>query len=830
MAEQAFEKLGVFYLGRVRDVDRNVTTPEYLLYDSRDLTTHALCVGMTGSGKTGLCIALLEEAAIDGIPALVVDPKGDIGNLLLTFPQLRPEDFQPWVDEAEAARQGLTVEQYAQQVATQWRQGLAEWDQDGARIERFRSATDLTIYTPGSSAGTGVTILKSFAAPPPALVADDDLLRERVSAATAGLLALLGIDADPVRSREFILISHLLDRAWRAQQDVDLPQLIAQIQTPPMTTIGVMEVDTFYPPKDRLALSMTLNSLLASPAFAAWLTGEPLDIQRLLYTADGKPRISILSIAHLSDAERMFFLTILLNELLAWMRGQPGTSSLRAVFYMDEVFGFFPPVSNPPSKQPMLTLLKQARAFGLGLVLATQNPVDLDYKGLANCGTWFLGRLQTERDKARVLDGLQGAAAQAGSGFDRPTIDRILSGLGGRTFLLNNVHDKAPVVFQTRWVLSYLRGPLTRDQIRQLSAERAAKEGAAAGPETVAAPPPAAPAPVAPPSAAPAAAPSATGTTGTAAPDVPADIPQAYVQAGHPVPAGSRLLYRPALLGQGRLHFIRAGYQVDHWETRQLVCLVDQDPDEGCWERAQPLSTAWTVRDTAEPGATWDLQAPSLVDPRQYARWQQQLKDALYRTQQLEVLQCAALKEFSRPGETEGAFRLRLEQRLREQRDAAVGKLRSRFAGKLDTLEERIRRADRTIAQHQSDMHGQSVDTAISVGKSIFGALFGRKILSRKNVEGVSSTMRRAGRVARERQDLARARESREQLLRQRAELDQEISAEVARIEADSDARRLQIESLQLGPRKADLSVEPIVLLWVPWLVDGTGAARPAYS
>ncbi len=456
VVEQPFEKLGAFYLGRVQDLEAGKTTSEYLLYDAKDLTTHALCVGMTGSGKTGLCVSLLEEAGIDGIPAIVVDPKGDIGNLLLTFPQLRPVDFRPWIDESEAARQGQSPDEFAEVTAHRWRQGLADWDQDGARIERFRSAVDLAIYTPGSSAGLPLTVLRSFVAPSPTIIEDVDAFRDRVASAAAGLLALLGIDIDPVRSREFILVSSLLDQAWRKGRDLDIASLIQEIQTPPFQKIGVMDINTFYPKKDRVELSMALNSLLASPSFSGWLEGEPLDIKRLLYTPQGKPRISILSIAHLSDAERMFFVTILLNELLAWVRSQSGTPSLRALFYMDEVFGYFPPVANPPSKTPMLTLLKQARAFGVGMVLATQNPVDLDYKGLSNCGTWFLGRLQTERDKARVLDGLEGASSQAGDQFDRRQMDTILSGLSGRMFLMNNVHEEEPVVFHTRWAMSYL--------------------------------------------------------------------------------------------------------------------------------------------------------------------------------------------------------------------------------------------------------------------------------------------------------------------------------------------------------------------------------------
>ncbi|MCA9086899.1 MAG: ATP-binding protein, partial [Planctomycetaceae bacterium] len=209
---------------------------------------------------------------------------------------------------------------------------------------------------------------------------------------------------------------------------------------PPFDRIGVIGLENFYPQADRFQLAMLLNNLLASPGFSSWMEGESLDIQKMLYSPDGKPRFTILSIAHLSEAERMFFVTIFLNEVVSWMRAQSGTSSLRAILYMDEVFGYFPPTANPPSKTPMLTLLKQARAFGLGVVLATQNPVDLDYKGLSNAGTWFIGRLQTERDKARVLDGLEGASAAAGHAFDRRQMEVILSGLGSRVFLLNNVH------------------------------------------------------------------------------------------------------------------------------------------------------------------------------------------------------------------------------------------------------------------------------------------------------------------------------------------------------------------------------------------------------
>ena len=463
-----YEKLGAFYLGRPFDLAAKAPTPGLVLYDSKDLVTHAVCVCMTGSGKTGLCIDIIEEAALDGIPTIAIDPKGDLTNLMLTFPQLRPEDFRPCINEEDAAKKGLSPDAYAAQQSETWKNGLASWGEDGERIARLRAAADFAIYTPGSNAGIPVSILASFAAPPEALRDDAELFRERVSTTVTSLLGLIGVDADPVRSREHVLLSTLITSAWNAGKDLDLETLLGQIQTPPMAKIGAMDLEAFYPKTDRTKLALELNGLIAAPGFASWLEGVPLDIATLLHTPEGKPRVAIMSIAHLSDAERMFFVSLLLNQVLGWMRAQSGTTSLRAILYMDEIFGFFPPVATPPSKQPLLTLLKQARAFGLGVLLATQNPVDLDYKGLSNAGTWLLGRLQTERDKARVLEGLEGVAAAANASFDKKQMDTMLSGLGSRVFLMNNVHEDGPRLLESRWSMSYLRGPLTRDQIKKL--------------------------------------------------------------------------------------------------------------------------------------------------------------------------------------------------------------------------------------------------------------------------------------------------------------------------------------------------------------------------
>src|SRR5688572_16192660 len=531
-----YEALGSFYLGREYDAARASDRPDLLLYDSRDLTTHAVCVGMTGSGKTGLCLSLLEEAAIDGVPAIAIDPKGDLGNLLLSFPELRTEDFAPWVESTTPA----------EKAAETWRKGLADWHQDGARIARFRDAVDIAIYTPGSEVGRPLSVLQSFTAPSAEQRLDAGALRDRIGSTVAGLLGLAGIEADPIQSREHILLATLFDQSWSAGRDLTLAALIQGIQKPPFDKVGVFDLETFYPAKERMPLAMALNNLIASPGFVPWMKGEPLDVQRLLFTGEGKPRISVISIAHLGDAERMFVVTLLLGEIVAWMRRQSGTSSLRAILYMDEIFGYFPPSAMPPSKQPLLTLMKQARAFGLGVVLATQNPVDLDYKGLSNAGTWFIGRLQTERDKARVIEGLLGAG---GEGLDKARLEQLLANLGNRVFLMRNVHEATPVLFRTRWTLSYLRGPMTLQEIAKLSQPDRTMGGhahaiSAQREQTI--------------DRAPGAHEDkryarhvVTVAVDAHKPVVPADVPEFYLDG-----ATSRSVYRPRVLGVTRLHFV----------------------------------------------------------------------------------------------------------------------------------------------------------------------------------------------------------------------------------------------------------------------------------
>ncbi|MCC6630873.1 MAG: ATP-binding protein [Gammaproteobacteria bacterium] len=799
-----YEKLGAFYLGRVFDPAKNELSPEPLLYDSRDLTTHAVCVGMTGSGKTGLCLSLLEEAAIDGIPAICIDPKGDLGNLMLTFPQLQGADFAPWVDPGEAARKSLSVDQYAAQAAEQWRKGLAEWDQPPERIARFRAAADVAIYTPGSDSGLPLSILQSLAPPPEELLADSGALSERIGSVVSGLLTLLGRDADPLQSREHILLSNLLDNAWRAGRAVDLATLVASVQKPPLTKLGALDLETFFPAKERMALSLAINGLLASPRFATWTRGEPLDAQRLLYTPEGKPRIAIISIAHLSDAERMFVVTLLLNEIIGWMRRQPGTSSLRALLYMDEIFGYFPPTAVPPSKPPMLTLLKQARAFGLGCVLATQNPVDLDYKGLGNTGTWLIGRLQTERDRDRLLDGL--TTALSGGGPDRADLARLLGSLTQRVFLMRNVHDDAPVLLKSRWALSYLRGPLTPAEISRLMAPRKTAANS---------PPPQ----VLPRDATPQAAAAATAPITAARPPLPAEVEERFMPVRG---AADRITYQPRVLGVAKLHFVDKPLGVDEWVTLGLSAPLADDGHAVLWDEAEPCVSASTTGESV-PGADFGELPSAAQRAASFAQWGKDLATHLYQNQKLQLHSCDALKLLSKPGESEGDFRGRIQLAAREQRDAEALKLREKFGPKAAQLNGQLQRARDKAERERGQVSQQKFQTAISVGATLLGALLGRKAVSTGNIGRATTAARSASRIGRESQEAERAEESVGQIEQRLADLNRECEAAVAALDTTLDAQTVALRSVNLAPRKTDIAVGKVMLLWMPWRtgVDG---------
>lgn len=803
-----YEKLGAFYLGKEYDLAAKQAKDALLLYDSKDLVTHAVVVGMTGSGKTGLCLALLEEAAIDGVPAIIIDPKGDLPNLLLTFPQLRGEDFAPWVNAEDAAKKGLSVPEFATAQAELWRKGLGDWGQDGARIQKLRDAAEITVYTPGSNAGLPVSILKSFAAPGQAVLEDGELLRERINTTVTSLLGLLNIQADPLQSREHILLANLIDSQWRQGKDMDLANLIGLIQNPPITKVGVLDLESFYPGKDRFGLVMALNNLLAAPGFSAWLEGEPLDIQNMLYGASGKPRHAIFSIAHLNDSERMFFVSLLLNQVLGWVRGQSGTTSLRAILYMDEIFGYFPPTANPPSKQPLLTLLKQARAFGLGVVLATQNPVDLDYKGLGNTGTWFIGRLQTDRDKQRVLDGLEGAAASLGAGFDRGRMEEVLAGLGNRVFLMNNVHDDAPTIFTTRWVMSYLRGPLTRQQIKQLMDER--RTAPTNAPQTV---------------AAPVVAQSAV-TGQTARPSLPPEVPQFFIPArGN---KSATLVYQPFVLGAAKVNFADSKTRIDVTRDAVLLTAITEAAVPVNWEEAREANVAASdLEKLPEEGAQFVELPGAGAKAKNYAAWSKDFVSHLYGAQKLELFKSASSGLVSNVDESERDFRVRVSQAAREGRDAAVEKLRAKYAPKLATLQERIRKAEQAVEAQEAQAKQAQLNTALSVGATLLSAFVGRK---GSMLGKASSAAKGAGRAMQEGGDVSRAKETVAALQQQLAQLEEQFKTESEELAAHSEAQTEALETLTLKPKKTNISVQLVALAWAPFWKDEGGMLEAAWE
>ena len=794
-----FEKLGAFYLGKRYDMEAQTLTDEPVLYDSKDLTTHAAIIGMTGSGKTGLGIGILEEAALDHIPVIAIDPKGDMGNLLLTFPQLKPENFRPWINERTALDKGQTPDEFAAAQAALWKKGLGEWGQTGKRIAQLRKNADLAIYTPGSNSGLPVSVLHSFNAPDQSLIDDIDLYRDRVQATATGILTLLGMDADPVSSREHILISRLLDNAWKEGRNLDVPGLIGEIQNPPIAKVGVMNLDSFFPATDRFSLAMSLNNLLAAPGFEAWMTGTPLNAKSLLYTDEGKPRISVMAISHLDDAQRMFFVSMLLNELIGWMRAQQGTSSLRAILYMDEIFGYMPPVANPPSKKLFLTLLKQARAYGVGLVLATQNPVDLDYKGLSNTGTWFIGRLQTERDKARVMEGLEGATA---GNFDKQAMERTIAGLGKRRFLLHNVHEDAPVVFGTRWVLSYLAGPLTRDHIRTLM--KTAKNKIAAVVKAASKP---------------------KRKAQGAAPALPPSIDQFYVRG-----SGEEIVYYPRLVAGGDIVYTSARYKIE--DERELLHTVEFEdgPVDIDWDNAEPLDLSISdLREDGEADAGYAECPAAAGNPKAYGAWSKDYKRWVRQNENITLFRSKRFKLTSLASETEGDFRVRLQDAASENRDAAIAKIRKRYATKATTLENRLMRAEQAIAVQQEQSTKKKLDTAISFGTAILGAVLGRKKLSTSTATKMGSAVRTAGSARKEAADVDRARQTAEKVRADMAALNKRLENEIGDLDTAFDAQSEPLDEIVVRAKNTDINVVITGLVWLPYTKGDSGRLRPAW-
>jgi len=830
--------MGKFYIGRDFDPQSGETTAQATQYDPDDLTTHAVVVGMTGSGKTGLCVDVMEEAALNGLPALMIDPKGDITNLLLHFPDLAPADFQPWVDADQARREDKTVEEVAKSTAELWRNGLAKWDIQGDRLQALKDSARFTIFTPGSDAGIPISILSSLEAPPIPWEGNEELLREKIAATVTAVLGLVGMqDVDPVRSREHILLANIFETAWSQGMDLDLGELILQTQNPPFSKLGVFDVNTFFPEKERFDLAMLLNNILAAPAFQVWLEGQALDIEGLLYAPDGRPRHSIFYIAHLPDAERMFFVTLLFSAVEAWMRSQAGSTSLRSLLYFDEIFGYLPPTQNPPSKEPMLRMLKQARAFGVGLVLVTQNPVDLDYKGLSNTGTWFVGKLQTDQDKQRLLDGLQGATPN----MDRQTYDRLISSLGKRVFLLHNVHENEPQLFQTRWAMNYLAGPLTRAQIPAANQLSGASPDAMVGrgleaQETVVKDPASATqSPVLTQEEQPI--PSGSATR----PAIPGSIAEyflpnnlsfseAFSATGREMPQDAEslgLFYRPALLAQARIRFLNRKYNLDHEEGNTALSLQPDRRGAIRWEEIiSGQVNLESVNDEPDPRARYGTLEAPLSETKIMKSMERDFLDWNYHNASVTVRANEALDIYTGPEVSQAEFRRLCSEAARERREAELNKIAEKYDRKMDTVVSRLKREQRELEEDQAELSQRKMEEYGTHAETVL-SLFGRR---KKSLSRSLSKRRMTEQAEADVKESIQAIEEYERQIR-------EIQADQEEAQAEVNERweeiASQVSEIQVTPYKKDILVELFGVAWYPhYIVKSSGQIieLPGYS
>lgn len=792
--KKLYEKLGLLYLGRELDADTEEALTGPLLFKNKNLTTHGAIIGMTGSGKTGLGIGLIEEAIMDNIPSIIIDPKGDMGNLLLSFPDCAPENFLPWLDPAEAARNEFSLEEYAQRTAQIWKRGLEDWGQDLGRIRALRAKTQMCIYTPGSNAGRTVSVLSSFKAPAQELLADIDTLNGLVSTTANSLLALVDIKGDPLKSREHILVSSLFLHFWRSGRDLNLESLIGGIVEPPFARVGVFPLETFYPQSERMGLAMALNNILASPTFAAWTSGEPLDIQRILYTEEGTPRTSIFSISHLSETERMFFVTMILNQFIGWMRRQPGSSSLKALLYMDEIFGYFPPTANPPSKKPMMMLLKQARAYGVGVLLATQNPVDLDYKGLSNIGTWFVGRLQTKQDRERLLDGIVGASEGK---LDTEKVGKMLARMKGRQFILNSVHIEEPLLFETRWVMSYLKGPLSKNDIKRLMD---------------------------------------SGLVGTV-PEVKRSLPDPLRESAEnnisgqsPAPVLAQKIiqlyslqntiqeefcFEPWLHGVASVRYYNVKRNIDIVDEVKLRIFLEEPFLRADWSLAEPAGSQVEASQIDPPeGASYGSLPQRFQELKDMRAIKKEFSDFLYQNKRLELLRSSSAGLESEPGEQLGDFKVRLGDHLRNLKEMAVETLEGRYRSKQRGLEDKLDRALDKLDKEKQDVAVQTKDSLISFGVAVVGAFLGRKTFSATNVNRAARGLRSVGRVAKEKGEVQRAEEEVVEVRASLEELAREVEEKVNEVDAMYDPENYGIEAFSIKPRRADIFEVQVALVW----------------
>jgi hypothetical protein len=784
-------KKGEFYIGRDSGTD------EPVLLKASSLTTHGVIFGMTGSGKTGLGVNILEEAALSEIPTLILDPKGDMGNIMLNFPESTPEDLEPWMDAAKAKRKGKTIAELAAKESRERREELASHGITPERIARLRDNTEFKIYTPGSSVGIGINVLGSMKAPELDWSVGAETIRDEIEGLVSSILVLAGIDSDPVSGPEHILLSMIVETWWRQGKDLDLATLVGQIPKPPFRKLGVFDLEMFFPEKERMKLALQLNALLASPAMASWLQGEPLDIEAML-GGKGKTPCAVIYMAHLSETERQFVVTLLLSKVVTWMRARPGSGELGALVYMDECFGYVPPSAEPPSKKPILTILKQARAFGVGLVLVTQNPVDIDYKAMSNAGTWIVGRLQTENDKRRVLDGIRGGL---------PDLGERISNLQKRQFLLYQAKKSTQEFLFRRHPMCYRFGPFTRAQVAELMAEY--KSGAAGAPEAAVESPVTAAAPPAAPAAAP-------ESTVAIAPSVATGIAVSYLDPAAPWaksldidPTGSCLAPAAAVTVQLLYDDTRAG--VNHTETYEAVIF----PLDGMIDVADVKAVDHDERDfiaEAPVGARYELGNTRLQNKTFWSSLQADLKNFLVANRSIQVLKCPPLKLYSRVGESEDAFVARCREAADDAADVEIAKLRTQYARRIDRLKSQISTADARVRELEVDASSRTQSEVMSGLGDLLGAVLSGKFGS--STLNKAATRRNASRRAKARLETAQQKlDTKQQDL---VELEEELEDALVAIADQHDALVDERETLDIGLEKTDIRVAEARLVWVP--------------
>jgi len=773
--KEVYEKAGLFYLGKDVDKTTQEVTELLTLLKNKNFTTHAAIIGMTGSGKTGLGIGLIEEAAIDNIPSIIIDPKGDMGNLCLSDANFSIDSFEKWVAE-EANTQGIDAKELASQRAKLWKDGIYKWGQDSSRVEKFTKVKK-TIYTPGSLSGVPVNVISSLKVPSLEVLQDSDAYTSYLKTTTVSLMALLGMDVDAMDSKEYVFLAQIISDTWLQKKDLNIQELIAKIIEPPFEYIGVLPLDSFFPKKERFALATRFNTVIASPDFSLWLQGDSLDIQKLLYDTDGKAKISIFSISHLNDEQRMFFVTLLLNQYISWMRRQSGSTSLKALLYMDEIYGYFPPTKNPPSKEPMMILLKQARAFGLGVVLSTQNPVDLDYKGLSNIGTWFIGRLQTKQDIQKVIDGLGG---KVGSSFQKDEIKQLLSNLNKRVFFLKSTHLEDVKLFTTRWVMSYLKGPLSKKEISLLMDQQKNDISKIDDLSLL------------------------TKNDHNVYKDyqrLDESISQYFEPSIDDIPQ-----YISTISVISKLHFIDKRRNIDNIKNIILSLPIDKNDKVYDWQQSIEVDSSFMNFPTNAPSnAKFQEISDLLLKDKGLKLASKELKEYLYQTQKLVLYRCKDLKLDSLEQETKMEFQIRVQDVLNEQKDIAIEKLQERYDKKLKTLLDRLERAKDRVSKEQQD----STSSMLEAGISILGALFGRTTPTK-----LGRAVSKGSKILKERGDLSRAEQRVAKIQDDIEDLEYELEDKIETISQKYTLDNIDITPVYIKPKKGDIDLEHIALVW----------------